>query len=86
MKIRLFGSLASVREITIDLDGDTTLLDLLQFLRQKYEIKSLLLDDNRIRPDILILINGKDYRLEAGSRSKVTNKDEVTIIPINHGG
>jgi molybdopterin converting factor small subunit len=86
MKVRLFGSLSNRREIVVNLESDTTLLDLLEFLIQKYGIKNLLLDEVRVRPDILILINGKDYRLNGGLRSKITNKDEITIIPINHGG
>ncbi len=86
MKVRLFGSLSNTREITINLNSDTTLLDLLKYLMQKYGIKNLLLNDVRIRPDLLILINGKDYRLNGGPESKITNKDEITIIPINHGG
>ena len=86
MKVRLFGSLSNTREITINLNSDTTLLDLLKYLMQKYGIKNLLLNDVRIRPDLLILINGKDYRLNGGPEFKITNKDEITIIPINHGG
>lgn len=44
----------------------------------------ILINNDRIKPGYIILINGKDYRLF--ENKKINDNDVVEIIPINHGG
>ena len=83
MKIRFFGSVSQVRELDLTLEGEKELLDV---IRGNDILKQSLLLNNSIRPDVLVLINGIDYRLLGGGKAKLNQGDEVVIIPINHGG
>ena len=83
MKIRFFGSISQTRELDLTLEGEKELLDV---IRGNEVLKKNLLLNNSIRPDVLVLINGIDYRLLGGSKAKLNEGDEIVIIPINHGG
>jgi molybdopterin converting factor small subunit len=42
------------------------------------------LDD--ARPNALILLNGREISILKGMETKLENNDELTIIPVAHGG
>jgi len=42
------------------------------------------LDDPR--PNTLILVNGKEINVLNGLETKLNQNDEITIIPVSHGG
>lgn len=50
--------------------------------------KSLLIDRylNDPRPNALILLNGKEISVLQGLETAIKNGDELTIIPVAHGG
>jgi len=52
------------------------------------EAKRLLIDPelNDPRPNALILLNGKEINVLNGLETEVDEGDEVTLIPISHGG
>ena len=53
-------------------------------LLKDIDINGILINNGRIKPGYIILINGKDYRLLKDKR--INDNDIVEIIPINHGG
>lgn len=64
---------------------DGSLFDILSRLDKS---RVILDNSGKIRPGILVLLNGKDIRLFGKTLNEKTlsSKDEITFIPINHGG
>ncbi|BBD71615.1 hypothetical protein HS1genome_0004 [Sulfodiicoccus acidiphilus] len=52
-------------------------------LLAKLDKGGTLTKEGKIRPGLLVLINGKDWRLHLGP---VGLTDIVEVIPVNHGG
>lgn len=52
------------------------------------EAKRLLVDPelNDPRPNALILVNGKEISVLKGLETEIKEGDEVTLIPVAHGG
>ncbi|MCG2871449.1 MAG: MoaD/ThiS family protein, partial [Sulfolobales archaeon] len=74
------------KEIDISLGKSSIkLIDVMSFLQEKYRGANLI-SNGKLRPDVIILINGKDYRLLGGTDTQLSDLDEISIIPINHGG
>ncbi len=84
-KLKFEGPLISFfgNSVTIE---EGFLLDLLK----KIDRSKVILDSSdKIRPGIIVLLNGKDIRLLGNkifNERKLSMEDEVTFIPINHGG
>lgn len=52
-------------------------------LLKEIDSKKIIVDNGKIKPGFIILVNGKDYRLLNG---KLDINSTIEIIPINHGG
>lgn len=67
-----------------------TVRDVIQDLADSLsvEARKLLIDTelNDPRPNALILLNGKEISALNGLETKVEDGDEVTLIPVSHGG
>ena len=52
------------------------------------EAKRLLIDPelNNPKPNALILVNGKEINALEGLETKLQEGDELTLIPVSHGG
>jgi len=52
------------------------------------ESKRLLIDPelNDPRPNALILLNGREISALSGLETPVSDGDEITLIPVSHGG
>jgi molybdopterin synthase sulfur carrier subunit len=52
------------------------------------EARSLLIDPDLDdpRPNALILLNGREINVLNGLETEVTDGDEITLIPVVHGG
>jgi len=52
------------------------------------EARRLLIDPelNDPRPNALVLLNGKEVNVLKGLETEVKEGDEVTLIPVSHGG
>lgn len=52
------------------------------------EAKKLLLNPelDYLRPNMLILINGKEISVLKGLETEIKEDDEVIVIPVSHGG
>ncbi|BCS91947.1 hypothetical protein L3N51_00171 [Metallosphaera sp. J1] len=80
VKVLLRGPLVSIfNKSEFLVDGD----DLLSVL-SKIDNRGIIVNDGKIKPGYLILVNGADFRLLKSSSLK--DSDTVDIIPINHGG
>ena len=92
VKIRLLGvfrGFSGKSQISLRL-GKATVRNVVQTLAKSLskEARGLLLDAelNDPCPNALILLNGKEINVLNGLETEVKEGDEVTLIPISHGG
>ncbi len=92
VKIRLLGvfrGFSGKSQISLRL-GKATVRNVVQTFAKSLskEARGLLLDAelNDPRPNALILLNGKEINVLNGLETEVKEGDEVTLIPISHGG
>lgn len=90
VKIRFSSALNNVtktRETTLEL-GDTTVKDVLDKLIEQFgeEFERRLLDNGELRRFVNLYVNGEDVRHEEGLATKVTDADEISILPAVSGG
>jgi len=92
VKVRLLGTFrgfSGKSQITLKLEQPTIRkLILLLADSLSVEAKQLLVDPelNDPRPNALILVNGKEISVLKGLETKLKEGDEVTLIPVSHGG
>jgi len=92
VKVRLLGSfrgLSGKSELSLKLE-QATVKNVIQTLAKSLstEARRMLIDPelNDPRPNALILLNGKEINVLNGLETQVEEDDEVTLIPISHGG
>lgn len=92
VKIRLLGvfrGLSGKSEMSLRIRGGTV-GDVVQALAGSLpvEARRLLIDKelNDPRPNALILLNGKEISVLKGLKTRIEDGDEVTLIPVSHGG
>lgn len=86
IKVKLFGyfrQLAGQKEVTIEMEK-TNILSLLDVLKERYgnEFYRIVIQEGRIRDDVLVLLNQRSAREE----DTVCSGDEVAILPPVTGG
>ena len=87
----VFRSAAGSDAIALDLpDGHTTVkLAIAELLSRPMfsELKRLMLDEaSDPRPNALILLGGREIGALAGLETKLKRNDELSLLPIAHGG
>jgi len=92
VKVRLLGvfrGFSGKSQLALKLE-QVTVKDVIQTLAESLstEARRLLIDPelNDPRPNALILLNGKEINVLNGLETEVEEGDEVTLIPISHGG
>jgi len=92
VKVRLLGVFRGVSgetQLSIRLE-QATVRNAVQILAESFseEAKRLLLDPelNDPRPNALILVNGKEVSALKGLETQLEEGDEITLIPVAHGG
>jgi len=92
VNVRLLGVFRGLSEkgrITLKLE-QPTVKKVIQKLAESLsvEAKRLLVDPelNDPRPNALILVNGKEISVLNGLETEIKEGDEVTLIPVSHGG
>ena len=72
----------------VEVDEDITVLGFLQNLKKAHEglIDILSGDPPRPTSNFIILVNGREISVLSGLETKLHEGDEVTIIPVSHGG
>jgi len=92
VKIRLLGvfrGFSSKSQLSLKLEHPTV-RNVIQTIAKSLstEAKRLLIDPelNDPRPNALILLNGKEISVLKGLETEIKEDDEITLIPISHGG
>ncbi|MEM2021849.1 MAG: MoaD/ThiS family protein [Zestosphaera sp.] len=63
------------------------LKDFLKQLRSELpDLREAVEEDGTPTTSYLIFINGVDYRLLGGLEYRLRDKDEISLVPISHGG
>lgn len=94
VKIRALGVIKKALgrdEIFLELCSreETRLRDIIEIiLKEAAHLKDILLDPDLRdpRPNVIILINGKEMGLLGGVDATIRDGDEIVLIPIVHGG
>jgi molybdopterin converting factor small subunit len=97
LKIRLrfcgvFRTAARTNELAIEVAGKKTTVRsvIMQLVTQKefQSLKQLLLENETSdpRPNALIMVSGREINSLSGLETALTEKDELTLLPIAHGG
>jgi len=91
--VRLVGVLRGVSgksSITVKIREGDTIATLIQRLSAEFgeDFKRVLVDSeqNDPRPNVLILVNGREIELLQKLETRLEDDDVVTIIPVSHGG
>lgn len=92
VEVRLLGvfrGLTGKSHVSLKLEKPNV-RDVVQTLAEMFsaEIKKLLIDPELGDPRInaLILVNGKEINVLEGLETEIEAGDEVTLIPVSHGG
>jgi molybdopterin converting factor small subunit len=92
VRVRLLGifrGFFNTNQLSIELE-QATIRQLIQTLVEPLpiEARKLVIDPelNDPRPNSLILLNGKEISVLKGLDTEMREDDEVTLIPISHGG
>lgn len=92
MNVRLLGVFRGFSEknrVTLKLEQPTVKKVIKKLSKSlSVEAKRLLVDPelNDPRPNALILVNGKEISVLNGMETEIKEGDEVTLIPVSHGG
>jgi len=90
--VNFIGSLRNFFEkgiITFNYENETSIKDLINLIINiNPRIKDIIISsqNNEFHLNSLILINGVEISVLNGLETKLSDKDEITFIPIIHGG
>lgn len=94
VRVKLLGVLRKALgrdELFLDLDvkGEINLRDVIErILIEAKSLENILLDPELrdTRPNVIILVNGKEIGLLGGLNTTIRDGDEIIFIPVVHGG
>lgn len=92
VKVFLSGGLellfAKQRSLTIEMPESSSIKDLIQNMRIRMSDKreELFIQDETVRPGILVLINDADWELEGEEAYVLQDNDEILFVSTLHGG
>jgi len=93
IRIRLYGvfrAAAKKDELKIEMvpTGTTVRAAISQVVSQFPDLKPLLLSSETLdpRPNALIMVSGKEINALSGLDTELKENDELTLLPIAHGG
>jgi molybdopterin synthase sulfur carrier subunit len=90
--VRFVGSLrasAGKNKLALQFDKRSSLREVIaRIVDDRPELKRALIDPdlNDLRTNSLILVNGKEIGVLEGLDTKLEDGDELTLIPVVHGG
>ncbi len=88
--LAVLRGLASKEEDEIELERPVTLDELVRKISERqgeaFRKRFLDLEEGWLRPDIMVFINGADYRLVGGRKAEIRDGFEVVFLPTVHGG
>ena len=82
------GSVFEQKEpIELDLDENSSILEALNLVSEKKpKLRSLLFRDEQLRSDILVIVDKTDVLSMGLLDFQLSNNQEITILPLAHGG
>lgn len=94
VRVKVLGILKKVlgaEELRIDLrdEGEIRLKDVIEAILERANSSRNILLDPELRdprPNIIVLINGKEIGLLGGLEAPIKDGDEIVLIPVVHGG
>lgn len=87
VKVKFFGILRDrVGKKEIDLEDFDKIKDLIESLDEKYGLKEMLIENEKLRPYVNILVNGENIRFKDGLDTKVKSGDQIALFPAAAGG
>ena len=82
--IGVFRSMAGKNSLALRLEKIITLREAIgKIIQQSPKLKPALIDP---KPNMLILVNGKEISVLNGLETTLKDKDEVVFVPVVHGG
>ncbi len=90
MKIRLFPLVRDITKVNeLDIPAPETIMQLLYLLSEQYgkEMENILLiQDSKLHPDMIVLLNGRHIEYVNGEESKLFEQDTVSFFSRIAGG
>ncbi|MEM1606952.1 MAG: MoaD/ThiS family protein [Candidatus Bathyarchaeia archaeon] len=92
VEVRMLGMLKKISgrdRVSLDLDEGLRLREVIErILEEINSLKDVLLDPELRdpRPNIIVLVNGKDISVLDGLDTQIKDGDDIVFIPIIHGG
>jgi sulfur-carrier protein len=88
IRVKFFGDLNTDKRWTVvEAPQECTLLELISDIASKDSgLLDRLVENNAVRPDIRILVNGRNINHLNKLNTKLSDGDIVTIMPIAGGG
>jgi len=93
VQVNLFGvyqRIAGKKQVHLKLKKHSTIKSVLVKLAEKVseDFEQVLIDtqNEESRPKALILVNGKEISVLQGLETKINQAEELTLIPMVHGG
>ena len=86
----IFQRISGETCVHLKLEKPTTLREAIQNLTDSVlpKLKRVLIDSELedLRPNALVLVNGKEISILQGLETRVGDGDEIVLIPVSHGG
>ena len=76
-------------ELALDCTDDVSIRELISEITKELPALKRSLIDQQLedpRPNVLILVNGKEISVLNGLETNLQNGDEVVLVPVVHGG
>lgn len=90
VRVKLVGVLRSKLnkdEISVELSKSAKLKDFLRELRSSItDLREAVEEDGNLTTSYIAFLNNVDYRLLGGVDYELKDGDEVSLVPISHGG
>ncbi len=85
----VFRGLAGIDRLVLKFEH-ATVRDVVQALAESFPIntRAMFIDPelNDPRPNALVLLNGREISVLEGLETTISDGDEITLIPVAHGG
>jgi sulfur-carrier protein len=84
-----FRHFSGTSELILERKGCISICDMVnELVIEMPELKKSLIDQQLedLRPNALILVNGREIGVLNGLETKLNDGDQVTLVPVMHGG
>ena len=88
IQIKLYGDLRKrAGKQTIEIEyREQKLIEIIENICEIYGLKQLIFRNNKVRGELLILVNGADWNSLGYLDRKVEDNSLIKLVPVWHGG